>query len=174
MIRFQGFILRRFQMIKSKKCSECDNPVFSKGFCRFHQPKKSIKKSREQTVEKKKETQDKRNVYFDYHINRCTHSEESKKPINNPTRANICHILPKSLHPSLQDNLDNCILLTFSEHERFDKLLFSLEFNKLEKEFKNSWDNVCFKIKYLLYLSEESSNLSRELEKYINGRSIES
>lgn len=31
-------------MIKSKKCSECDRPSFSKGLCKFHQPKKHIKK----------------------------------------------------------------------------------------------------------------------------------
>ncbi len=36
----------------SKKCKECDRPVFSKGYCQIHQPKKSIKSSRESTKEK--------------------------------------------------------------------------------------------------------------------------
>lgn len=157
-------------MIKNKKCKECNNPVFSKGFCKFHQPKKSIKQSRERTKEKKQLQSEKRGLYFEYHLERCTRSEESFKQISNPTRANICHILPKSLHPSLEDNLKNCIYLTFEEHERFDKLLFSLEFEKLEKEFKNSWQKICIIAEELLSLSNESSNLSREFKKYLDGR----
>ena len=168
-------------MIKSKKCSvvSCNNSAFSKGFCQIHSPKKEIKKSSGfikkssgKKTEVNKEKQDKRNTYFEYHLERCQRSEESFKRIDNPTRANICHILPKSTHPSLQDNLENCMLYTFEEHEMFDKLLFSLEFEKLEKEFKNSWDKVCIKIKKLLPLSKESTNLSRALEKYLDGREI--
>lgn len=167
--------------MKSKKCSTetCNNPVFSKGFCQIHSPKKEIKKgssfikkSSGKKVDVNIEKQEKRSTYFDYHLERCQESEESFIQIENPTRANICHILPKSTHPSLQDNLENYIYYTFQEHERFDKLLFSLEFEKLEKEFKNSWDKVCIKLKKLLPLSKESTNLSRALEKYLDGREI--
>lgn len=162
-------------MIKSsKKCLECDRPAFSKGLCQIHHPKKSIKQSRATTKEKNTAKQEKRNSYFDYHLERCTMSEESFKQISNPTKANICHILPKGIHPSLEDNLENCIYYLFEEHERFDKLLFSLEFEKLEKEFKNSWSKVCTRLKKLLPLCKESTNLSRELEKYLNGRKIKS
>lgn len=159
-------------MIKSKKCKLCERPAFSKGLCSVHSKKSSIKGQRTITTEKKEERQEKRNVYFEYHIKKCTNSEESGKSIPNPTRANICHLLPKGLHPSLQDTLKNCIYLTFSEHERFDKLLFSLEFDKLEKEFKNSWDKTCVILKELVYLSKETTNLSREIEKYLDGREI--
>lgn len=31
-------------MIKSKKCSKCDRPTFSKGLCKFHQPRKNYSK----------------------------------------------------------------------------------------------------------------------------------
>lgn len=161
-------------MIKSKKCKECNRPAFSKGLCQLHQPKKGIKNSREKTVQKRNKKQDIRNSYFEYHLERCTRSEESFKQISNPTKANICHILPKSLHPSLQDNLKNCIYYSFEEHERFDKLLFSLEFDKLEKEFKNSWKKVCIIAEELISLSEESTNLSREFKKYLDGRATES
>ena len=157
-------------MTKNCKRDNCNNPAFSKGLCKFHQPKKSIKQSRERTKEKKQLQSVKRSLYFEYHLERCIRSEESFKQISNPTRANICHILPKSLHPSLEDNLKNCIYLTFEEHERFDKLLFSLEFEKLEKEFKNSWQKICIITEELLSLSNESSNLSREFKKYLNGR----
>jgi hypothetical protein len=161
-------------MIKSKKCKECDRPVFSKGYCQIHQPKKSIKSSRESTKEKTAIKQEKRNSYFEFHLERCNRSEESFKQISNPTRANICHIFPKGLHPSVQDNLENCVWLLFEEHERFDKLLFSLEFDKLEKEFKNSWNKVCTRAKNIVPLLKESTNLSREFIKYLNGREIKS
>ena len=157
-------------MIKSKKCKECDRPAFSKGLCQVHQPKKSIKQNRKITKEKSTVKQDKRNTYFKYHLEKCTRSEESFKQISEPTRANICHLIDKGRHPSLQDNLDNCIYLTVSEHERYDSLLFSLRFADLEKEFKNSWDKSCEKYKKLLSLCLESTNFTRELKKYLDGR----
>lgn len=166
-------------MFKSKKCSIeiCNLPSFSKGFCRKHcefkelkSANKKIKSSRESTVVKKAEVSEKRNMYFDYHIARCTHSEESGQSIPNPTRVNICHILPKRNHQSVQDNLENCIYLLHEEHERFDKLLFSHEFEKLEKEFKNSWEKTCILIEKLLNLCEENTPLTRALIKYLNGR----
>jgi hypothetical protein len=169
------------EMIKSKKCSECDRPVFSKGLCQLHSKDKSIPKGSNKIKQKRDKTAEKNTikkeiieVYFDYHIERCTRSEESFKQISNPTRANICHIIPKGLHPSVQDNLENCVYYLFEEHERFDKLLFSLEFEKLEKEFKNSWDKICTRAKYVLSLCQESTNLSREFKKYLDGREIKS
>lgn len=161
-------------MIKTKKCSECDNTVFSKGLCKFHAPKKGIKNSRKETVEKRKELKQKRDVYFDHHISRCKYSEESLTPIPNPTRANICHILDKSRHPSLQDHLDNVVYYTQEEHEKFDRYLSSLDFEKLEKEFKNSWQKVCDSLEILLPLCQENTVLTRALEKYINGRKAKS
>lgn len=164
-------------MIKSKKCKECDKPVFSKGLCQFHSKSKliskgegRIKQKRESTVEKSAEKRELREVYFDYHIERCTRSEESLKQISNPTRANICHLIDKGRHPSLQDNLDNYIYLTFEEHQDFDKLLFSLEFKKLEKIFKNSWEMACTRYINLLPLCQESTNFTRSLKKYLDGR----
>lgn len=168
-------------MIKSKNCRECDRPAFSKGLCQIHSKNKTtlktagkIKQRRESTVEKNTVKKELREVYFDYHIERCTRSEESFKQITIPTRTNICHIIPKGLHPSVQDNLDNYVYYLFEEHERFDKLLFSLEFEKLEKEFKNSWNKVCIRAENILSLCQESTNLSREFKKYLDGREIKS
>lgn len=163
-------------MIKSKKCKLCDKPAFSKGLCSTHSNKNSLKKSgriknsRQKTFDRKKEQSDIRNEYFDYHIEKCFKSEESNLLINQPNRSNICHLIDKGRHPSLQDNLINCIYLTFSEHERFDKLLFSLEFEKIEKEFKNSWQKTCEKYLILLPLCKESTNFTRELKKYLDER----
>lgn len=173
------------QMLQRKKkickCCNTEQYIFSKGCCEkcskgnaTLQSSGFIKKTRQKTVDKKQETRELRNVYFEYHISRCTHSQESGQSIPNPTRSNICHIFDKSRHPSLQDNLENCILLTQSEHERFDKLLFSLEFEKLEVEFKNSWNNTLILVKKLLNLCEENTVFTRAIKKYLDGRGIES
>lgn len=168
-------------MIKSKKCLECDRPAFSKGLCQIHVKPKTISKStgkikskRELTAKKNIDKKELRDVYFDYHLERCTSSEESLKQISNPARANVCHLIDKGRHPSLADNLDNCIYLTFTEHERYDSLLFSHRFEDLEKEFKNSWSKSCEKYKKLLSLCKETTNFTRELKKYLDGREIKS
>lgn len=157
-------------MIKSKKCKLCNNNAFSKGLCQIHQPKKGIKSSRISAKVKKEVQQEVRNGYFEYHLARCERSEESFVQISNPTRVNICHLIDKGRHPSLQDNLENCIYLTFEEHQRYDQLLFSHRFEDLEKEFKNSWSKSCIKYNKLLSLCEESTNFTRELKKYLDGR----
>ena len=164
-------------MLKAKKCLECDRPAFSKGLCQVHAKGKTtlknsgkIKQKRLPTAEKTTVKRELREVYFDYHIEKCTRSEESFKEITEPTRANIAHLIDKGRHPSLQDNVENCIYLTFSEHERYDQLLFSHRFEDLEKEFKNSWNKSCEKYKKLLSLCEESTNFTRELKKYLDGR----
>lgn len=164
-------------MIKTKKCRLCDNPAFSKGFCKVHTEKsiirsksKAIKSSRDSTVEKKLAKSELRNIYFDYHIERCSHSEFSGVPITEPTRSNICHLIPKSNHPSVQDNLDNCIYLTLKEHERFDYLLFSHKFNKVDEEFKKISNLIWNRFKKVLSSCQESTNFTRELKKYLDGR----
>lgn len=167
-------VLARSFMIKTSKCKECDRNAFSKGLCQIHQPKKSIKQSRESSQNTKLEKQDKRNNYFEYHLERCVRSSESFKQIIEPTRANICHLIDKGRHESLQDNVENCIYLTWEEHTRFDELLFSHRFEDIEKEFKNSWPKTCISYKKLLPLCEENTVFTRALEKYLNGKRIKS
>jgi hypothetical protein len=161
-------------MMKSKKCRECDRDAFSKGFCQIHAPKKEIKTAkkgiksrRESTTVKKVERSERRSVYFDYHIERCTHSEFSGITINEPTRTNVAHLIDKGRHPSLEDNLENYIYLTQTEHDRYDKLLFSLEFEKIEDEFKNMLELIRLRYKNLLPLCKENTNFTRALEKWI-------
>lgn len=164
-------------MIKTKKCKLvlCNNDAFSKGLCKNHQPKgkfafsskKPIKQARESTKDKNKEKQARRNFYFLHHLNLCTESAESGTRISRPTRSNICHIFDKSRHPSLEANLDNCIYLTFDEHQEFDKLLYSHQFEKLEERFKNSFEKTCVIAKLLLPLCEETTVFTRAIKDYI-------
>jgi len=158
---------------KNKKCIECgreDQPWFSKKRCKscasksYGKPKPITKK----TQVRKKEQSEKRSVYYDTLIALCKKSDESGVPIYNPTRTNIAHILPKGIYESVSVNLDNHIFLTADEHTRFDKLLFELDFQQLEKEFKNSWQKVLLKVEKLLPLVSENKKLKVRFEEYIS------
>jgi hypothetical protein len=168
---------------KKKICVECgtENYIFSKGRCKSCaqasykglsststlKSNTPIKKITSRTRKAKKEQSKVRAVYFDYHINKCTQSEESGKPISEANRANICHIFDKGRHKSVQANLDNFVYLTLEEHTRFDELLFALDFEALEKTFPNSWKIVCERVRELLPLVEEKTKLYFKFNEYL-------
>ena len=105
------------------------------------------------TIRKKTKEQDKDlDWYFKYHIERCDSSEQSGVNINNPTKANICHIFDKSRHPELRYNRLNYVYLTIEEHAQFDNLLYTHQFKKLEEDFENVWRIACGRISKLLPL----------------------
>lgn len=157
---------------KNKKCVECgrdDLPHFSKRRCiycaskSYSKPKKVTKK----TSTKRKERGKERDEYFNYHIERCTHSEESGKPIYNPTRVHICHLIDKGRHPSLQGHLDNYVYLTIQEHTTLDTHLFRNEFEILEKKFPNSWKIICKRVKSIIHLCQENTKYIRKFKDYL-------
>lgn len=169
-------------MIKSKKCllEICNNPAFSKGYCKKHcdfkdlkAGNKAIKAKRDKTEEKKAVQSEKREVYFEYHLKRCTHSEETGIAIPNPTKANICHIFAKTNHKSLEDNLENCIHLSLEEHQDFDRLLLGLQFEKLEEKFPKSMLKIRNIGYNLLNLCTENTVFTRALKNYLDGRKSE-
>ena len=165
-------------------CKKCGTkvPIRSKGLCpkcreeeRTNNGEKTmlnttaapLPKVTEKTKKKNKLKKSIRDIYFDYHLGLCKKSEESGTPIYEPTRANICHILPKSTHPSVQANLDNCVYLTFSEHERFDQLLFRHEFETIQAEFPNSWEIILKRLEKIIPLCYERTKLYFELKKLL-------
>ena len=156
-------------MIKRNKCveSNCNRFVFKKDKCNIHQPKTFIKKSRPETKARKKEISIKRSEYFDYHISKCKFSEESLTPISSPTRSNICHILPKSTHESLGEDIRNYVYLTQEEHNRFDNLLFKHDFEKLEQEFPRAWRLVKERLLDIVDDCKENTFLLIELRKIL-------
>lgn len=160
-------------MIKRKKkvCTSCgeERYIFSRGRCQLC-ASKSYKKPK-QTSEKKKSAKEKqanrRNKYFDYHIERCTHCEESGEVIPYPSRVNILHLFAKSNHPSVEDNLDNCAYMTLDLHTKFDELLFKHRFEELEAEFPNSWSVIVERMKKLLPLVKEQTRFKIKFEEYL-------
>lgn len=172
-------------MSKLYPCNSCGAkvPIRSKGLCpkcreeqRTNNGEKTMLNTivaplpsiTDKTRKKKLKIKSIRDVYFAYHIERCKASEESGAKISEPTRANICHILPKSTHPSVQANLDNFVYLTFSEHERFDQLLFKHEFETIQAEFPNSWKIILSRLKKVIPLCYEKTRLYFKLKKIID------
>ena len=171
-------------------CKKCGTkvPIRSKGLCgicrqnqrkeegTLPQYKKKIKPFKASNKAKRKEERGCLGVYFEYHLeelNRMPSSIESKKPIYSPTVANIAHLLPKRKtggFPSVQCNIENAIYLTIQEHNHFDKLLDEGNFERLEKDFKNSWDYICLKYKKLLDLCIERNKLYFKLKEYLDGK----
>lgn len=169
-------------LAKNKKCVSCgreDQPWFSKKRCKscatIEDSKplsrgSTIKKQTEKNKANRKSQSAIRDVYFDYHIRNCRSSEHSGTIIFFPTRANCCHLFDKARHPSVQGNLINCVYLTLDEHTRFDQLLYSNEFDKLEEEFPNAWKSASGRMVLLLPAVKEETKFKNKFEQWIQSK----
>jgi hypothetical protein len=173
-------------MIQQKKkiCKNCQTEqyIFSKGRCQKcatiedSKPLKrgsTIKKQTDKNKANRKSQFAIREVYFSYHIERCKVSEESGVNIHNPNRANICHLFPKSKHPSVQDSLGNVIYLTIQEHTDFDKLLFENDFEGLCKKMPNAWKIASSRMVLLLPEVKEETKFKNKFEEWIQLKQLE-
>jgi len=131
------------------------------------QKRTSIRKTTDKTKKKNKERSERRAVFFDFHIPLCFMSEETGIRISHATRANVCHLLDKGRHPSLEAHLNNYVYLTVDEHTRFDELLFSLKFDALDLEFQNAWAMSCSRLRVLIPQCKERTKLLVALADYI-------
>lgn len=172
---------------KNKVCIECgrdDQPWFSKKRCRgcaiitnsksaISVARKAITKQTEKNKLYRKSQSAIRDTYFEYHIANCKSSEHSGVTIYNPTRANCCHLFDKARHPSVQGNVINCVYLTLDEHTRFDQLLYSHQFNKLEEEFPNAWASARSRMRLLLPEVKEETKFKSKFEEWIQSNQSE-
>ena len=122
------------------KCKNENSKYYKKYLCPYHakqeQGRKVKTNQRNRTEQLQLEKSEKRKVYFDYHIDRCFKSEESGKIITEPSRLNICHILPKSYFPSVGEHLYNFMYLDGEEHTEIDNLIFkNAKFTLQSKSF---------------------------------------
>ena len=147
-----------------------ESEYYGKHFCPHHASVYNIKKvnTNKSTANKVKENKNIRDVYFDILIPKCIRSEESGFPIYEPSRFNVCHLVDKGRHPSVQGCLDNYVYLTWEEHQRLDVLLFSHRFSDVEKEFKNSWKIICERYKKVLPLCTEMTKFYFAITDYLN------
>lgn len=156
----------------NKKCIECgreDQPWFSKKRCKSC-AQKSYARPKKTAIKKtyvKKERDVELDNYFIFHLFKCNRSEESGVHIT-PTKANCCHLFDKSRHPSLKGDFRNFVHLTIEEHAQFDNLLYSHQFERLEKEFVNVWPIACKRMKKLLPLCLEETKFKYKIKEYLD------
>ena len=126
---------------KLYKCERCGRevPVRSKGLCPACRSKETggIKKKPMLASRKNPGLPD----FFKMMIEKLSETCMSctGKPIPNPSSLNICHILPKRKYSSVATEGENIIFLTAEEHERFDYLLDSFQFDALDSELSVAW-----------------------------------
>jgi hypothetical protein len=168
---------------KKKVCKNCNTEqyLFSKGRCQRcatiedNKPLKRGSVINTQTEKNKlyrKSQSAIRDTYFEYHIANCRSSEHSGVSILFPTRANCCHLFDKARHPSVQANLINYVYLTLDEHTRFDQLLYSHQFDKLEDEFPNAWASAKGRMRLLLPEVKEETKFKSKFEEWIQSNQL--
>lgn len=159
---------------KKKICKECGDEKFlySRGRCQLCASKtyKKPKKATDTKKQQRKERSDKMKAYFDHHIERCKFSEDSGAPIHDANRSNCCHLYPKRIYKSVEDNLENCVYLLIGEHNVFDAFMDRHDFKSLEVNFPNAWPIVVERMKKLLPYVTENKALKIKFEKYLEER----
>ena len=155
-------------MIKSKKCSECDRPAFSKGLCKRHQPKKSIK-TKPKIINKDRVDYFKDRVY--YIINNNLACEECGEKLKGNI-SEVAHIISKTKNPEIENNIHNIMYLcgvpsNNSCHSKFDQ---SLEKRRTMKCFDKALDKFeCFEDK-IINNTNEVQFMKKEVDGRIKGK----
>lgn len=151
---------------KNKKCIECgreDLPHFSKKRCYYCARKSYSRPAKVYKTEDKSEL----NTYYSELIKasqNAPYSYESGNYINDVTRKNIAHLLPKRTYKSVSSHTDNFVLLTFEEHTRFDDLLDKFRFEDLANEFPRSLSKLITFVRQNQLILEEKK-LKQEILK---------
>lgn len=176
---------------KLKECQGCgrDRVIWSKGLCqecankegraRFASTRRELKPGQKVlsrgTSRLKRKKSGKSKEVKDFYKNLIAdtkgipvYSAESGDLIAPVRTVNLAHIFPKESFPSVATHLKNIVFYTWEEHTRFDELLNRHEFDKLEREFPNSWPYVCSLIEKLLPEVQEIQPLKVKLEEYLN------
>jgi len=159
-------------------CKECGAkvPVRSKGLCppcremqrrgqgeeTMFTRKTPIKKSFKVDTERK----DKLDKFFNAHVEFLKQHPfcfETGERIYDPSRLNIAHLFPKRKYRSVEDHSDNVVYLSWDAHTRFDRLVDTNNFDRLEKEFPKSFARM----KKVVSLVEENGILKSKLEQWL-------
>ena len=149
---------------KEGKCADCCKPSFKplkNNPFPIKAMKSQLKKTRKSNKGNKKFFEEVHAQFQDSPV-----SFESGKNLGELGTVNMAHLYPKEIYKSLSHDLENIILLTWEEHTRFDDLLFSHQFDKLELEFK-SWGKIRDKMTILLTKCKEEGKLKQAFIKYI-------
>lgn len=150
---------------KDGKCADCCKPSFKtlkNNPFPIKSMKSQLKKTRRSNKGNKEFFEEAHKQFQDSPV-----SFESGKNLGELGTVNMAHLMPKEFYKSVAHDIDNIILLSWDEHTRFDDLLFSLEFEKLEIEFR-SWSKICERFKLIIPKCTEEGRLKRALEEYLS------
>ena len=103
-------------MAKECQFENCCNPVFSHGYCKYHQHKRTDKKAPKQKIEFQG-SKTGEGVFLVTYLN--THPNIdfiTKEPIDDATVYNCHHVLPKSHYGLWRLNDKNIVLLSSENH----------------------------------------------------------
>ena len=160
-------------------CKECGTmvPVRSKGLCppcremqRRNQGEETML-TRKTPIKKSfkvdKERKEKLTKFFEAHVNFLKSNPfcyETGEHIYDPSRLNIAHLFPKRKYHSVEDHSSNVVYLSWDAHTRFDRLVDTNNFDRLQKEFPKSFEIM----KKVLPLVEEKGILKTKLEEWLS------
>lgn len=126
-------------MIKRKKCKQenCQNQVWGKGLCKFHQIKKP------KNEEEVNETIKMWNFFLSIWKERKHYSEISQTPLGKePLSIYFHHVLPKEIYERFSYYKKNIILVTGDEHQNLHSDIYKYEkVNKLREELLKEYFN---------------------------------
>tara|TARA_R100001480_G_scaffold100930_1_gene104683 strand:+ start:86 stop:478 length:393 start_codon:yes stop_codon:yes gene_type:complete len=114
-----------------------------------------------------KQRKEKLNKFFEAHIaflQQHPFCHETGERIYDPSRLNIAHLFPKRKYHSVEDHNDNVVYLSWDAHTRFDRLVDTNNFDRLEKEFPKSFARM----KKVISLVEENGILKTKLEEWLS------
>ena len=151
-------------ILSKKRCPRCrEMQRRSQGEETMMTRKTPIKKSFKVDTERR----DKLNKFFEAHIdflNQHPYCYETGERIYDPSRLNIAHLFPKRKYRSVEDHNANVVYLSWDAHTRFDRLVDTNNFDRLEKEFPKSFARM----KKVVSLVEENGILKTKLEEWLS------
>lgn len=133
-----------------KTCSVegCNNPVWSKGACKYHAPKPTRSLRTKKQSSPKEDINQMREFFMDIwrkrrHVSEVSDTYLGKEPLS----IYFHHILPKEKFKQAQYDEANIILLTFDEHMNCESDMYRYEeINKrresLLKVYENRMDDM--------------------------------
>ena len=129
-------------LVKECNVEGCTNRVWSKGVCRNHIPKESIRVNNVKTIRTEPNPM---HVFFkEIWKERKHYSELSGIYLGSEAMSTFFHhILPKEKYPEVAYDKSNIILLTFSEHESVENDMYKYDIiNEKRKELLKK-HNLC-------------------------------
>lgn len=171
-------IKRKLYLCNIKGCN-WRGAILSKGMCPYHYAQMYNKDKADKHTVPTKKINDKlqktlsMNEFFRRHIKILKgrpYSDFKDTPIRNPSRTNVCHILPKREQggfPSVAEDDDNIFYLTWQQHHNMDKWIDERDFEKFKAEMPELYEMFINRIKVLLAKVDERPKLYFDLKRLI-------